>query len=85
VDESTVIDPAIFDAEKAAARDLQNIHFIDMADQLCQKNVCWAVQGGEIIYRDDNHLTGSFADRLGQVLEQRLLSILKAPGGHRKI
>lgn len=79
MDESTVVDPAIFDAEKAAARDPQNVHFIDMIDQLCQKNVCWAVQSGEIIYRDDNHLTGSFADHLRPVLEQRLLTILNAP------
>ena len=64
MDESTVVDPAIFDAERAAARDLQNVYFIDMTDQLCHNNVCSAVQSGEIIYRDDSHLTGSFADRL---------------------
>jgi peptidoglycan/LPS O-acetylase OafA/YrhL len=81
MDESTVVDPAIFDAERAAARDLQNIYFIDMTDQLCHNDVCSAVQSGEIIYRDESHLTGSFADRLGPVLEQRLLTILNAPPG----
>jgi peptidoglycan/LPS O-acetylase OafA/YrhL len=76
-DESIVVDPAIFDAEKAAARHLKNVYFIDMIDQLCQKSVCAAAQSGEIIYRDDSHLTGSFAERLKPVLEQRLLAILK--------
>jgi peptidoglycan/LPS O-acetylase OafA/YrhL len=79
MDEATVVDPAIFDAEKVAARDLQNVHLIDMIDQLCQKNICFAVQGGEIVYRDDSHLTGSFAERLKPVLEERLLAILNAP------
>jgi peptidoglycan/LPS O-acetylase OafA/YrhL len=79
MEESTVVDPAIFDAEKAAARDLQNVYFIDMTDQLCYNEVCSAVQNGEIIYRDESHLTGSFADRLRPVLEQRLLTILNAP------
>ena len=77
--EARVVDPAIFDAEKTAAQGLENIHFIDMIDQLCQKSVCSAVQGGEIVYRDDSHLTGSFAERLRPVLEQRLLAILEAP------
>jgi len=79
MDESTVVDPAVFDAEKAAARDLQNVYFIDMTEQLCHNNVCSAVQNGQIIYRDESHLTGSFADRLTPVLEQRLLTILNAP------
>jgi hypothetical protein len=78
MDEASVVDPAIFAAENAAARNLQNVQFIDMIDELCHKNVCPAVQDGEIVYRDDSHLTGSFAERLKPVLEQRLLAILNA-------
>jgi len=32
-----------------------------------------------IVYRDTNHLTGSFAERLMPALEMRVLPILNAP------
>ena len=32
-----MLDPAIFEAEKSGARDLENIHFIDLTDQVCQR------------------------------------------------
>ena len=73
---SVVLSPAIFEAERAAAQNLQNVHFIDLTEQLCQREVCWAVQKGEVMYRDDNHLTGTFADRLMPVLEAGLVPIL---------
>ena len=73
---SAVLDSAIFQAERAAAQGLPNIHFIDLTDQFCQEDVCSTVQGGEIMYRDDNHLTGSFADRLLPVLEDRFHPVL---------
>jgi peptidoglycan/LPS O-acetylase OafA/YrhL len=70
------LNPAVFDAEKAAARNLKNVHLLDMSDQLCEGNVCWAVKNGEVMYRDDNHLTGRFADSLRPILEMRLASFL---------
>jgi hypothetical protein len=75
--QSAALDPAIFAAEKAAAQGLSNVHFIDMTDQLCREDTCWTLQKGEVMYRDDNHLTGSFADRLMPVLESRFLPVLK--------
>jgi hypothetical protein len=50
-----------------------------LTDQLCKGKECQAVQQGLITYRDDNHLTGTFAESLTSVLEARLLPILKAP------
>jgi len=76
MDKSTSLDPAVFEAEKAAARGLPDVHFIDLTDRLCQRNICGTVQRGAVMYRDDNHLTGSFADSLEPVLEADLLSIM---------
>ena len=79
MDQSASINPAIFEAEKAGARGLPNVHFLDLTDRLCQGKVCRAVQQGMITYWDDNHLTGSFAESLTPVLEAELLPILRAP------
>ncbi|SRR6266550_541584 len=79
IDESESVNPAVFEAEKASARGLPKVYFIDLTDQLCKGKECQAVQQGLITYRDDNHLTGTFAESLTSVLEARLLPILKAP------
>jgi len=78
IDKSTCLNPAVFEAEKAGARGLPNVHLIDLTDRLCQGNVCWAARGGAVMYRDNNHLTGSFADSLMPVLESELIPILNA-------
>jgi|KBSSwiStaDraftv2_1062776.scaffolds.fasta_scaffold09640_5 peptidoglycan/LPS O-acetylase OafA/YrhL len=76
---SAALRPAFFEAEKAGADALQNVHFIDLTDQFCQKDVCWSAKEGEVMYRDDSHLTGKFADLLMPVLEAKLLPILQVP------
>ena len=78
-DKFTALSAAVFESEKAGGRGLPNVHFIDLTDRLCRKDVCWTVQGGTVLYRDNNHLTGNFADRLMPVLEAELLAILNPP------
>jgi hypothetical protein len=79
IDRSTSLNLAAFEAEREGARGLSNIHFIDLTDQLCEEEVCWSVRSGEVMYRDSNHLTGSFARSLMPVLEAELLPILNTP------
>jgi hypothetical protein len=76
MDKSTSLDPAVFEAEKAGARGLPNVHFIDLTDWLCQRDSCWTVQGGAVMYRDNNHLTGNFANSLAPVLDAELLLVV---------
>lgn len=71
--------PVIFETEKAGAQGLPNVRFIDLTDELCGVSGCPAVRDGIVTYRDDNHLTGGFADRLRPALESRLLATLDAP------
>lgn len=77
MDKSTALDPAVFAAEKAGAAGLPNVHFLDVTDWLCEKNACWTVEGGSVMYRDNNHLTGTFAKSLAPVLDAELLSVVK--------
>jgi len=76
MEKSASLDPAVFEAEKVGARGLPNVHFIDLTDLFCSKSVCRTVQGGVVMYRDNNHLTGSFANSLAPVLESMLVSIV---------
>ncbi len=78
-----VLNPAIFEAEQAGARDLPRVHLIDLTDQFCSNEVCWAMRDGEVLYRDDNHLTGRAAARLEPVIEARLLPIVNAASRNR--
>ncbi|MBV8732678.1 MAG: acyltransferase [Acidobacteriia bacterium] len=75
---AAVLDPAIFEAEQAAAAGLPRIHFLDLTAQLCRANICAATQDGEAIYRDDNHLTGKAAERLAPALESQLLPVINS-------
>ena len=79
MEKSASLNPAMFEAERAGARGLPNVYFIDLTDRLCQEDICWVVWKGDVMYRDDNHLTGSFADSLMPVLERELLPILNTP------
>lgn len=79
VDRSMALDTEAFEAEKAAARGLPGVHLLDMTDVLCSGELCPVQQNGAIVYRDNNHLTGSFAASLTAILQARLLPILNAP------
>ena len=78
LNKSESLDDAVFEAEKTSAQGLPKVSFLDVTDRLCGANTCWAVQKGMIVYRDDNHLTGSFAESLLPELEAALPR-LKAP------
>ncbi len=80
MDKSASIDSAVFEAEKAGASGLPNVYFIDLTDLLCEKDFCRTVSGGNVMYRDDNHLTGSFTKSLAPLLDTKLLEIVNSPG-----
>ena len=78
-DQSTALNPAVFESEQAGAQGLSNIHFIDLTNRICGRGVCRPVQGNSVIYRDRHHLTGSYADGLMATLNQELAAILNTP------
>jgi peptidoglycan/LPS O-acetylase OafA/YrhL len=69
-------DPAYF-AQRAAADGLANIFFLDLSDLICPKDICPATQHGLLVYRDDNHLTISFAESLASPVRTRLFDLLR--------
>lgn len=53
------------DPLRGAASGLAGVTLLDFTDVFCDDEVCWPVVGGANIYRDQDHLTVSFADTLG--------------------
>ena len=55
-----------------AAR-LTGATLVDLSDVICPgKGTCPAVVDGMIVYRDDHHLTSTFAASLAPILGERL-------------
>jgi peptidoglycan/LPS O-acetylase OafA/YrhL len=76
-DASVARNDAAFAAERAAADGLANIKFLDLSDLICPGKSCPATQGGLLVYRDDNHLTGTFAETLAPTVRARLFHLLR--------
>jgi peptidoglycan/LPS O-acetylase OafA/YrhL len=65
-------DQQIFEWLQQAVGRFSNVQMIDLNDQVCPQQHCSAEQKGEVVFRDSQHLTASFAKSLGPALEQRL-------------
>jgi peptidoglycan/LPS O-acetylase OafA/YrhL len=75
-DATAALNAAAFAAERAAADGLSNVFFLDMDDLICPGARCPATQHGLLIYRDDNHLTGSYTESLAPIMRARLFQLL---------
>jgi peptidoglycan/LPS O-acetylase OafA/YrhL len=80
------VDPAIFEAEKSGATGISGIHFVDLTEKFCTGEICPAIQQNILVYRDDNHLTGGYAETLTPELAAKVVPIVnsaqsKQPGG----
>jgi peptidoglycan/LPS O-acetylase OafA/YrhL len=79
-DAPRALNAAAFEAERAAGEGLSNVYYLDMNDLICPGASCPAVRNGRIVYRDENHLVGSYAESLAGELATRLSRVLdRAP------
>jgi peptidoglycan/LPS O-acetylase OafA/YrhL len=69
---AVALSPDVFAAETRAAKNFVDVKVLDLSDQMCGADQCYLEAGGQIIYRDEDHLTASFSRRLADVLLQRL-------------
>lgn len=67
------VNPAI-----AASANIENMSLVDFTDYLCDDLQCHAVIDNIVTYRDRDHLTSTFATRLGPAMEAELLKLLPA-------
>lgn len=64
---------AIFIASSA----LEGVSYLDMTDSICGAVACEAVVGNVLVWRDTNHLTGTYAKSLAPVLARTLRPLLE--------
>lgn len=75
------LDLNVIRAERAAAQGLEHVLTLDLSEQFCEAGFCAAMRNGMVIYRDEDHLTASFADQLAPVLQTVIMSRLSRQGG----
>ncbi|WP_349536215.1 acyltransferase family protein [Rhodococcus rhodochrous] len=61
------IDPAV-----AASAHLPTVSLLDLSDKFCRQDLCRAVEGNILIYRDENHLTTTYVRTLTPELGRQL-------------
>ncbi|MBN9630631.1 MAG: acyltransferase [Actinobacteria bacterium] len=66
-----------YDAQSAAAERVKGVTVLDYTRYFCQDERCPAVIGGVIVYRNHDHLTGTYAATLAPMLRT---DVLKATG-----
>src|SRR3954471_11243387 len=59
--------------EMRAANRVPGGHLIDLTPEICPRGICRAVIGNALVYRDDSHLTATFARTLSSWIEADLL------------
>jgi peptidoglycan/LPS O-acetylase OafA/YrhL len=69
---AVALSPEIYAAEARAARGFGNVRLLDLSDRMCGPDQCYLEIGGQVIYRDGDHLTASYSRSLAAVLFQRL-------------
>jgi len=62
----------VYEWLRAAADRFPNARMLDMNDRVCPGGVCSAELDGLVVFRDSQHLSGSFAASLGPVMAERL-------------
>jgi peptidoglycan/LPS O-acetylase OafA/YrhL len=63
-------------AEASAADNFSSVRIVDFSDKLCSGTVCPPVIGGQIVYRDTDHLTATFARTFAPELALRLVPLV---------
>ncbi|MET2012507.1 acyltransferase family protein [Microbacterium chocolatum] len=65
------------DPLRQAAEGLDGVTLIDATEAFCDDDVCWPVVGGANIYRDQDHLTVTFADSLAPQYSEAIEGALR--------
>jgi peptidoglycan/LPS O-acetylase OafA/YrhL len=58
--------------ERRAAKRAPGAHLIDLTPEICPQGICRSVIGNALVFRDDNHLTATFARTLSSWIEADL-------------
>lgn len=57
----------------------EHVHVADMSAHFCDATRCWAIKDNVSIYRDNNHITATYAERISPALIDAINKALVAP------
>ncbi len=57
---------------KRAASDFPNVSALDLNELVCPRGRCDAEREGQVVFRDSQHLTGSYAQTLSETIRQKI-------------
>ena len=78
-EECTVDRVSYYDEDAFAALEVpEGVHKVDLTDAICGPSECAPVVGNVLVYRDDAHLTNTYAATLGPYLGAELAAALTA-------
>jgi len=69
------------EAEHAAISGFKNAHFLDFTDTFCTSQTCETMVGGQVVFRDGDHLTSAFSHSLAPLLEQEVAAVTAGSAG----
>lgn len=75
VDRASYYDEGAFEALDVP----DGVHKVDLTDYICGPTACPPVVGNLLVYRDDAHMTNTYAATLGPYLEAELAAVLAPP------
>jgi peptidoglycan/LPS O-acetylase OafA/YrhL len=74
---SRALDVDVYKAETRGASNVAGVRFVDLSDAIFHGDQCMPEQGDLVLFRDGDHMTGSFAASLAGPLQRQLLAGLK--------
>lgn len=72
-----IVIPESEDPNVLGAENLPFVHLIDLTDHICSAAACDPIVGNVVVWRDNNHLTATYARTLAGALNEALEPILK--------
>ena len=54
----------------------KNVHYVDLSDSFCEEDVCKSVVGNVLVYRDNGHITATYAKSLTPAIREELVPLL---------
>lgn len=74
-----IVVPESEDPNVLGARALPSVHLVDLTDYICSAAACDPIVGNVVVWRDNNHLTASYAMTLAPALYANLGPLFSRP------
>lgn len=80
---SVAVDEAVGHVEQAAVGEVPGTYWLDLTNEFCGSQFCPPVIDGLTVYRDNNHITATFAAHLAPRVTAALINVglLQHPSG----